>query len=171
MRGRHWTLTRQRLQHSGVIRKLCTTKQLSYQRYNTTSLSAQLTTSQLLLMCNRSATLLLIRLDLGLEIPSLVRLPDLRLPTLSNHNPRTIRKQIVHLLERSLRRLRKQQPEEHRVREVADDEQVVEPVPDILHRDRRDLADHGVEGEAHHGRERDALGAGARVEDFGWDDP
>ena len=89
----------------------CTSKALHYHKATTSTLrrnikSEQLKHSQLPLMRNRAPTLMLVLLDLGLQIPRLVRLSDFRPPTLPNHNPRTVRKQIIHLLERPLRRLR-----------------------------------------------------------------
>ncbi len=95
-------------------------------------------------------------------IPGLIRAGD---------NPRRITKQIIHLLERQLLRLGQNSPEEQRIREIANHKQDVEFPGHGRHGDGRDLADHRVEGEAGHGGEGDALGARARVEDFGGDDP
>jgi hypothetical protein len=80
-------------------------------------------------------------------------------------------KQVVHLLERQVLRLRQEEVEEQRVREVADDEQVVVPVPDVRHGRAGDLPDQGVESEGDHGRDGDAFRPRPRVEDLGGNDP
>lgn len=89
----------------------------------------------------------------------------------ADDDPRRIFEQIVHLFERTARRLREKNPEEDSVGEVANDEEEVEAIADVGHGDGRDLADHGVEREAGHGGDTHALAAGVRVEDFGGDDP
>jgi hypothetical protein len=90
---------------------------------------------------------------------------------MARHQIRCISKQIIHLLERQILRLGQEQIEEQRIREVADDEQVVIPIPNIGHGGIGDLADEGVEGKGDHGGDRDTFGAGPRVEDLGGDDP
>lgn len=84
---------------------------------------------------------------------------------------RRVGEQVVHLLERTSLRLGLEGPEVEGVGEVADDEEEVEPPSDAAHGDGGDLADHGVESEGDHDADGDTLGAGAGVEDFGWDDP
>src|SRR5271163_4819675 len=86
--------------------------------------------------------LLLIRLNLRLEITSLVRLSYSFLPSLSHYNPWRVAEEIVHLLQRLTCGLGQQEPEEDCVGEVTDDEEVVVPVSNIGHSDWRDLPDH-----------------------------
>lgn len=85
-------------------------------------------------------------LDLRFQITALVG----RLVT-SRNNPWRMGEEIVHLLKWPSRRLRKEKVEEQSVCQIADDEQNVESVPDVVHRDRSDLSNHGVESEGGHG--------------------
>lgn len=78
-------------------------------------------------------------------------------------NLRSISEQVVHLFERALLRLRLRGPEVERVGEVADDEKDVEAPSDVLHGDRGDLSDHGVEGEGDHHADGDTLGTSAGI--------
>lgn len=84
---------------------------------------------------------------------------------------RRISKQIIHLLQRPLLGLRLEGPEPQGVGEIAHDEEDVEAPADAFHGDGGDLADEGVEGEADHDADGNALAARARVEHFGGDDP
>lgn len=88
-----------------------------------------------------------------------------------SNKQRRIREQVIHLLKRQPRRLRKKQVEKDGIGEVTDDEEVVVLVADMRHGDGRHLPDECVEGEGGHGREGDTFGARASVEDLGWDDP
>jgi len=90
---------------------------------------------------------------------------------MARHQIRRISKQVIHLLKRQVLGLRQKQIEEQRVREVADDKEVVVSIPDVRHCRAGNLPDQGVEGEGYHGSDRDTFGAGARVEDLGRDDP
>lgn len=100
------------------------------------------------------------------------RIPGLiALLIMKRHNPRRIRKQIIHLLQWQILGLRQHQVEEQRVGEVADDEDVVVSVGYVLHGHPGYLPDERVEGEGDHGRDGDTFGAGPRVEDLGWNDP
>ena len=109
----------------------------------------------------------------------------------ADDDPRSVAEEVVHLFERAAGGLRKENPEEDGVGEVADNEQVVELVPDIGHGDRCYLAlnkfgqfrysscgrrksgtyDHGVESETSHGRDANTLASGSSIEHFGRDDP
>ncbi len=101
-----------------------------------------------------------------LRIASLIR--SLIVPS---NQVRSMSKQVVHLLERQVLRLREEEIEEQRVREVADDEQVVVPVTDVRHGRAGDLPDQGVKSEGDHGRDGDAFSTRPRVEDLGGNDP
>lgn len=90
---------------------------------------------------------------------------------MAGYQIRCIREKIVHFLKREVLRLRQEQIEEQRIREVADDKEVVVFVPDVGHRSIGDLPDQSVEGEGDHGRDRDTFGSGPGVEDLGGDDP
>lgn len=68
-----------------------------------------------------------------------------------------MREHIVHLLERNLLGLGKESIEEECVGEIADHEEEVVAVFDMLHGDGGHLANHGVEGEGDTGRDRDTL--------------
>jgi len=57
-------------------------------------------------------------------------------------------------------------PKEYGVREVADDEENVVAVADVLNGNRSDLSNQGVESKGHHDTKRDTLGTSARVEYF-----
>jgi len=108
--------------------------------------------------------------------PNLLLPPlQIMLPIIRHINPRDkprrLLKQVMHLLQRDFRRLREERPEEDGVREIADDEEDVVAPADVRDGHGRDLADHGVEGEAGHGGDGDAFGAGGGVEDFRGDDP
>lgn len=89
----------------------------------------------------------------------------------SRHDPRRVREHIVHLLQWYLLCLGQKDPEKDGVGEIADEENEVELICDLFHGNRRDLADHGVEGERSHGGNRHALGPGARVKDLCRDYP
>ena len=89
----------------------------------------------------------------------------------SRHNPRCMRKHIVHLLERHFLGLRQEDVEEDRVREIANHEEEIVAVMNIFHRNGRNLTDHGIESERGHGSDRDTLGTRARVEYLGRNNP
>lgn len=104
------------------------------------------------------------------------------------HKPGCVGKEIVHLLKRTFRGFWLDCPEEEGVGEIADDlhnyvseyhvsdlsqtyeEDVVFPA-DVVDGNRGDLANHGVESEAHHDGDTDTLGSSTSVEDFGRHDP
>ena len=90
---------------------------------------------------------------------------------MARHQIRCISKQIIHLLERQVLRLRQEQIKEQRIRKVTYDEQEIVPISNVRHCRAGDLANEGVEGEADHGGDRDTFGTGPRVEDLGGDDP
>lgn len=89
----------------------------------------------------------------------------------ARHQPGRMRKHVIHLLKRHLLRLRQQKPKEDSIRKIANREQVIIPIPDRFHRNRSNLANHSIKRERSHRRDRNTLGPGPRVEDFGWDDP
>lgn len=119
-----------------------------------------------LLLGIRNALLPLHFFELSLQITQ-----DILLLRCPRHEPRRILEEVVHLFQWPSCRLGQDRPEEERVREVADHEEDVELVPDVRHSDRRDLADHGVEGEGHHACDRHPLRPGPRIEHLGRDDP
>lgn len=89
----------------------------------------------------------------------------------AGHEPRGLREEPLHLLERQLLRLGEETPEEEGVGRVRDTEEDEEFPPDGRDSYGGDLTDHGVEGERDHGCNADALGARAGVEYLGRDDP
>lgn len=110
-------------------------------------------------------------LPLHLRNP-ILQIMRLKIPHIHRrHKPRRIRKQIIHLLQRPLRRLRLNRPEENRIGEIAHHKHHIELPSDRLQSDGSDLADHGVEGERCHGGNTDALGARSGVKDLSGDDP
>lgn len=90
---------------------------------------------------------------------------------MTRNQVRRISKQIIHLLKRQVLCFRQEEVKKQSIGEIADDEEVVVPVADIGHGCIGDLTDERVEGEGDHRGDRDALGAGAGVEYFCWDDP
>lgn len=75
----------------------------------------------------------------GLE-PVLQIVADVAVLAGADDDPRRGFEQVVHFLERAAGRLGEQGPEEQRVGEVADDEEVVEPIADVGHCDGCGLA-------------------------------
>lgn len=109
----------------------------------------------------------------------------------AGNDPRSVREQIIHLLERELRRLGQEEVEEQGVGEVADlsedintilwrtemgedkthDEQVVIPIPHLPHRHVRNLSNHGVKRKADHRHDTHALTPRLQIKDLSWDNP
>lgn len=69
----------------------------------------------------------------------------------AGHDPRRMRENVVHFLERHLLGLGQEGPEEDSIGEIANEENEIKPVPDVIHGNGRDLTDHGVERERDHG--------------------
>jgi len=89
----------------------------------------------------------------------------------AHDNPRRVVEQVIHFFERAARCFWQEDPEEDGIRQVAEDEEVVEFPADIGHRNWRDLTDHCVEREAGHRGDGNTLTSGPGVEHFGGDDP
>ncbi len=89
----------------------------------------------------------------------------------ARHNPWCMGEQVVHLFQRNLLRLRKHNPEEECVCEVANNEEDIVSPSDCFHGNGCNLSDHRVEGKGHHSSNGDTLGSGAGIKDFGGNDP
>lgn len=113
-----------------------------------------------------SVQLHLLFFDLALQI-----MGEVLLLASSRDKPGSVGEHIVHLLKRHLLRLRKQSVEKEGIGEIADHENEIELILDMLHGDGGHLADHRVESERDTRRDRDTLGSGTSVEDFSWDNP
>ena len=94
-----------------------------------------------------------------------------RHPLAARHKDWTLLEQLVHILEVQARGLWQESPQEKTISCIANDKDDVVPPTNSGDGDRRDLADHGIEGEGRHTTQGDAFHAHGIAEQLGWDGP